>query len=1131
VGGVCQRYLNGLSMTVRQNDQNGAVLYTQIDPNVDHCQDLTFPNCQWTPLNWTNSYVTWTGYINLPLDGTYGLATTSKNGSRVWMDGVNVVNNNWNTSQVNPRLVRDNRAYTAGLHAITVEFQTSGAAGSGISLQWAPPGGGLQVVPQSALLYQGPCVFGETSCGTSCTNMLYDDLNCGACANACPAGNRCVAGACRPAISGVSVQYFDRPDYWNGISVLNHLEPRIDNCDNFELLACSWSPIDYNHWGVVFSGYLYAPEDGSYELGAVGADGWRITLDGRTYQSINYIGTAQAVSLRQANTTLLNTGMHTLTVEMWANGGGTPHGLSVFWQRPSGVEEAIPSTYFFSSGPCPPGQNLCGTACADLQSSNVNCGICNNACTNNTQCLSGSCTPVIQGVAARYYDRADYWNGTDLFDRVEPNIDKCNDWTAYDCSFNPMSWTGFGSVWDGYLVVPQDGTYRFAVTGADGWRLTINGFQVQSVNYIGGAVSVASRVTNNVTLAKGLRRMHLEYWAAAAGAPRGITLAWGPPGQALAAVPPSNLLTVGPCGPGETSCSGVCSRLPSSSLNCGACGIACGMGSRCVGGQCTPVIPGLAAKYWDRPDYWNGFILSQQMDPQITNCNNPAALDCSWAPYTWTSFGATWDGMLDVPTDGTYGLHVTGADGWRLTVDGRNVNQFNYIGGAQANARTQSSNLAFNTGLHPFTLEYWSAVGGAPRGVDLSWSLPGNPMRVSVPQASLVQRGPCAPGTVVCGSSCTSLANDDNHCGNCSIACGAGTKCVAAQCLPVQAGLSTTYWDRPDYWNGAMLFSHAEGNIHQCNDFTQLDCSAAPYTWTGYGTVWRGYLNITTPGTYDLGFVAKDAADLNLDGRDILRYNIGGPAQPGAVLRTTRTTLNAGMHAIVVGYESIAGAVQGNGIDLLWRPPSQGMLSVIPASNFYYAGPCFEGSNYCGGTCAYPQSDSNNCGGCGNVCGASSGCVSGTCRPLTAGLKVSWWNAVNGSGTPAATTMATQLNACAAMNGVCTGAVPTGQTAPYRSIYTGVILAPASGSYHFTLSSRSGSTLVIDGKTIINDSYNWSLDAFVKKGGTTNLAAGWHDISVDTYGFQTSGVGVDLTWTPPGAGAEVLVPAANLSHY
>src|SRR4029077_810538 len=45
-------------------------------------------------------------------------------------------------------------------------------------------------------------------------------------------------------------------------------------------------------------------------------------------------------------------------------------------------------------GPCPAGQNLCGSACRDLTSDNNNCGACGNACNTsiglacfNSQCL------------------------------------------------------------------------------------------------------------------------------------------------------------------------------------------------------------------------------------------------------------------------------------------------------------------------------------------------------------------------------------------------------------------------------------------------------------------------------------------------------------------------------------------------------------------------------------------------------------------------------------------------------------------------------------------------------------------------------------------------------------------------
>ena len=82
-----------------------------------------------------------------------------------------------------------------------------------------------------------------------------------------------------------------------------------------------------------------------------------------------------------------------------------------------------------------------------------------------------------------------------------------------------------------------------------------------------------------------------------------------------------------------------------------------------------------------------------------------------------------------------------------------------------------------------------------------------------------------------------------------------------------------------------------------------------------------------------------------------------------------------------------------------------------------------------------------------------------------------------------------------------------------------------------SLSSRAGSQLQLDGRTIINNTYVTNQDAFVRKSGITFLQQGYHDLIVDSFGFQTSGVGVDLSWTPPGASTDVLVPAANLWKY
>ncbi|MBI5502489.1 MAG: hypothetical protein HY907_19755 [Deltaproteobacteria bacterium] len=40
------------------------------------------------------------------------------------------------------------------------------------------------------------CVSGETDCGGVCVDLLFDELNCGACGSACSAGQTCLRGSC-----------------------------------------------------------------------------------------------------------------------------------------------------------------------------------------------------------------------------------------------------------------------------------------------------------------------------------------------------------------------------------------------------------------------------------------------------------------------------------------------------------------------------------------------------------------------------------------------------------------------------------------------------------------------------------------------------------------------------------------------------------------------------------------------------------------------------------------------------------------------------------------------------------------------------------------------------------------------
>ncbi|WP_422924249.1 PQQ-dependent sugar dehydrogenase [Singulisphaera sp. PoT] len=97
----------------------------------------------------TNFAARFTGFLKVDTPGRYTLALNSNDGSRVWIDGNLVINNNGIHG-----MVRRTRAITldAGLHSIQVDyFQNRGPAG--LILSWSGPGVARQAIPASQLFH------------------------------------------------------------------------------------------------------------------------------------------------------------------------------------------------------------------------------------------------------------------------------------------------------------------------------------------------------------------------------------------------------------------------------------------------------------------------------------------------------------------------------------------------------------------------------------------------------------------------------------------------------------------------------------------------------------------------------------------------------------------------------------------------------------------------------------------------------------------------------------------------------------------------------------------------------------------------------------------------------------------
>jgi beta-glucosidase len=106
---------------------------TRIDPNVNFAFGSGEPAPE-LPVDMFS--VRWTGTVDAPVTGDYVLATTSDDGSRLFVDGELVVDNWGNHGS---RTVTANRHLDAGPHSVKVEYYDN-TGGASVTFGWLPPG-------------------------------------------------------------------------------------------------------------------------------------------------------------------------------------------------------------------------------------------------------------------------------------------------------------------------------------------------------------------------------------------------------------------------------------------------------------------------------------------------------------------------------------------------------------------------------------------------------------------------------------------------------------------------------------------------------------------------------------------------------------------------------------------------------------------------------------------------------------------------------------------------------------------------------------------------------------------------------------------------------------------------------
>jgi hypothetical protein len=95
---------------------------------------------------------------------------------------------------------------------------------------------------------------------------------------------------------------------------------------------------------------------------------------------------------------------------------------------------------------------------------------------------------------------------------------------------------------------------------------------------------------------------------------------------------------------------------------------------------------------------------------------------------------------------------------------------------------------------------------------------------------------------------------------------------------------------------------------------------------------------------------------------------------------------------------------------------------------------------------------------------------------------------------------------------------------PFTVEWTGILLAPREGDYEFAVECDDGAVLTIDGALVVD---NGGTHGAMRKVGTVRLAEGRHAVRLRYSNVLFGGL-VRLSWRPPGAAAETIVPRTVL---
>jgi hypothetical protein len=257
-----------------------------------------------------NFYVRWTGVLKVPKDGHYKFYLDSDDGSRLFIDGKQVVDNGGTHAMAE---VSGETELKAGEHEIKAEFFEA-EVDAGCILSWEAPDGDKQVLPAAVLFHKGtggPATAEHASVEPGLQAEYYNTEEGSEDFPTFPASKK--------------------PDL-----------KRIDKNINFASTQDEWPGTHFKDFFYIkWTGNIKIPSEGVYTFFLESDDGSRMFIDGK-----QIIDNGGAHAMEEVSGTLkLTAGNHALKVEYFEK--DIDAGCIMRWKSDSIDKQVVPGSVLF----------------------------------------------------------------------------------------------------------------------------------------------------------------------------------------------------------------------------------------------------------------------------------------------------------------------------------------------------------------------------------------------------------------------------------------------------------------------------------------------------------------------------------------------------------------------------------------------------------------------------------------------------------------------------------------------------------------------------------------------------------------------------------------------------------------